>query len=166
MVHPGISREEGRVGITLEIVRAWQYFIFVFIAVMGMLQLIATCNQLQGMLLIRNKLITVVLSIAAIVFAFWWFFFRDSRIDTVMRRTGVEGAQQFTVFCWTAFTALVVTLVISSLLQMLVYRHRQGTEQEERLEGAYQLRYVSWFQALREAFRRRDESDAGTHHPG
>jgi hypothetical protein len=148
----------------LEVVRAWQYFIFVFIAVMGMLQLIATCHQLRGMLFIRNKPITVALSIAAIVFAFWWFFFRDSRIDTVMRRTGVEGAQQFTVFCWTAFTALVVTLVISSLLQMFAYRRQQRTEQEARLEGGYQLKYVSWFEALREALRKTDESDAGTHH--
>ncbi|HWR70996.1 MAG TPA: hypothetical protein VN415_08065 [Dehalococcoidia bacterium] len=149
----------------MEVVRAWQYCIFVFIAVMGMLQLIATCHQLKGMLFIRNKPVTLTLSIAAIVFAFWWFFFRDNRIDTVMRSTGVEGAQQFAVFCWTTFTALVVTLVISSLLQRFVYRRREGTRQEERLEGAYQLRYVSWFEALREAFRQREESDAGTYHP-
>jgi hypothetical protein len=148
----------------LEIVRAWEYCVFVFIAVMGVLQLTATCHQLKGMLFIRNKPVTLVLSIAAIAFAFWWFFFRDSRIDTVMRSTGVEGAEQFTVFCWTTFTALIVTLVISSLLQMFVYRRREGTTQEERLEGAYQLRYMSWFEALREAFRRRDESDAGTRH--
>jgi hypothetical protein len=148
----------------LEIVRAWQYFIFVFIAVIGTLQLIATCHQLKGMLFIRNKPITVILSIAAIVFAFWWFFFRDSRIDTVMRSTGVEGAQQFAVFCWTTFAALIVTLVISSLLRMFVYRRREGTGQEERLEGAYQLRYMSWFEALREAFRRRNGSHAGTRH--
>ena len=148
----------------MEIVRAWQYCIFVFIAVMGMLQLIASCHQIKGMLFIRNKPITLILSIAAIVFAFWWFFFRDSRIDTVMRRTGVEGAQQFAVFCWTTFAALVVTLVISSLVQVFVYRRRKGTEQEERLEGAYQLRYISWFEALREVFKRRNGSDAGTRH--
>jgi uncharacterized membrane protein len=116
------------------------------------------------MLFIHNKPITLILSVAAIVFAFWWFFFRDNRIDTVMRSTGVEGAQQFAVFCWTTFAALIVTLVISSLLQMFVYRRRRGAAQEERLEGAYQLRYTSWFEALREAFRRRDESNAGTHH--
>ena len=150
----------------MEVVRAWQYFIFVFIAVMGMLQLIATCNQLKGMLFIRNKPITLVLSIAAIVFAFWWFFYRDSRLDTVMRRTGLEGAEQFTVFCWTTFTALVVTLVLSSLLQMFVYRRNARGEPEERMEGAYQLRYMSWFEALKEAFKRRDESDAGTRHSG
>jgi hypothetical protein len=149
----------------LEIVRAWQYCIFVFIAAMGVLQLIATFNRLKGMLIIRNKPITIVLSVAAIVFAYWWFFFRDDRMDTVMRRTGVEGAQQFTVFCWTTFTALVVTLVISSLLHILVYRRREGTEPEERLEGAYQLRYMSWFEALREAFRRLRGSDAGTRNP-
>jgi uncharacterized membrane protein YvlD (DUF360 family) len=138
----------------------------VFIAVMGLLQLIATRNQLKGMLFIRNRPITLVLSIAAIVFTFWWFFFRDNRLDTVMRRTGLEGAQQFTVFCWTTFTALVVTLVVSSLLQMFVYRRKERGEQEERIEGAYQLRYMSWFEALKEALRRRNESDAGTHHPG
>lgn len=165
MVHSGIPRQEGDLGIALEIVRAWQYCIFVFIAVMGILQLIAACHQLKGMLFIRNKPITLILSISTVVFAFWWFFFRDNRIDTVMRRTGVEGAQQFTVFCWTTFTALIVTLVVSSLLQMFVYRRRGGDEQEERLEGAYQLRYISWFEALREAFRRRSGSNAGTHHP-
>lgn len=132
---------------------------------MGMLQLIATINQLKGMLFIRNRPITLVLSIAAIVFAFWWFFYRDNRLDTVMRRTGLEGAQQFTVFCWTTFAALVFTLVLSSLLRMLVYRRRERGEPEERIEGAYRLRYMSWFEALREALRRRDESDAGTHHP-
>ena len=146
------------------IVHAWQYCIFVFIAVTGLLQLIATRNQLKGMLFIRNKPVTLVLSAAAIVFAFWWFFFRGNRIDTVMRQTGLEGAQQFTVFCWTTFAALVITLVISSFLQMFVYRRREGTEQEERLEGAYPLRYISWFEALREAFKRRNESDAGTRH--
>ena len=149
----------------MEVVHAWQYCIFVSIAVMGLLQLIATCNQLQGMLFIRNRPVTLVLSIAAIVLAFWWFFFRDNRLDTVMRRTGLEGAQQFTVFCWTTFTALVVTLVLSSLLRILVYRRKESDEQEDRIEGAYQLRYMSWFEALREAFKRRDESDAGTHHP-
>jgi hypothetical protein len=165
VVHAGVSHEERRVGISLEIVHAWQYCIFVFIAVMGMLQLIATCHQLKGMLFIRNRPVALVLSIAAIVFAFWWFFFREDRIDTVMRSTGVEGAQQFAVFCWTTFAALVFTLVISSLLQILVYRRREGSGQEERLEGAYQLRYVSWFEALREAFRRKNESDAGTDRP-
>jgi len=149
----------------LEVVHAWQYCIFVFIAVMGMLQLIATINQLKGMLFIRNRPITLVLSIAAIVFSFWWFFYRDNRLDTVMRRTGLEGAQQFTVFCWTTFAALVFTLVLSSLLRMLVYRRNARSDQEEWIEGAYQLRYMSWFEALREALRRRDESDAGTHHP-
>ena len=148
----------------MEIVRAWQYSIFVFIAVMGTLQLIATCHQLKGMLFVRNRPVTVILSIATIVFAFWWFFFRDNRIDTVMRHTGVEGAQQFTVFCWTTFAALIVTLVISSLLQIFVYRRREGTQQEERLEGAYQLRYVSWFESLREAFKGRSGIDAGTRH--
>ncbi len=149
----------------MEVVHAWQYCIFVFIAVMGLLQLIATCNQLKGMLFMRNRPITLVLSIAAILFAFWWFFFRDSRLDTVMRRTGLEGAQQFTVFCWTTFAALVVTLVLSSSLRMFVYRRNATSEPEDRIEGAYQLRYMSWFEALREAFKRRDESDAGTHHP-
>ena len=164
-MHPGGSQQEGRLGITLEVVHAWEYCIFVFTAVIGLLQLIATCNQLKGMLFMRNRPITLVLSIAAILFAFWWFFFRDNRLDTVMRRTGLEGAQQFSVFCWTTFAALVVTLVLSSLLRMFVYRRREGTEQEERLEGAYQLRYMSWFEALREVLKRRNESDAATRHP-
>jgi hypothetical protein len=165
-VHSGVPEQEGRLGTTLEIVRAWQYCIFVFIAVMGMLQLIAACQQLKGMLFIRNKPVTLVLSIATVVFAFWWFFYRDDRLNTVMRRTGLEGAQQFTVFCWTTFTALVATLILASLINILVYRRKDKTDSEERMEGVYQLRYMSWFEALREGFRRRDGSDAGNRHSG
>ncbi len=159
-MHAGVPQQEGRLGNSVEIVRAWQYCIFVFIAAMGMLQMIAAWSQIKGMFFIRNRPVTLVLSIAAIVFAFWWFFFRDNQIDTVMRRTGLEGAQQFTVFCWTTFTALIATLVLSSLIQMLVYRGKGGCRQEERTEGAYQLRYMSYFKALRESFRRKNEGDA------
>lgn len=149
----------------MEIVRAWQYCLFVFVAVTGLLQFIAAVNGLKGMLFVRNKPVTVVLSLAAVIFAFWWFFYRDDRINTVMRRTGLEGAQQFTVFCWTTFAALVATLLLASLLNLLLYRRRAGSDPEERIEGAYQLRYVSWIEALKEAVRRKGEGDAGTHHP-
>ncbi len=149
----------------MEIVLAWQYFLFVFVAVMALLQLIATVNGLKGMIFIRNKPATVLLSVAALVFAFWWFFYRDDRINTVMRRTGLEGAQQFTVFCWTTFAALVLTLVVASLLKALVYRRGSQGTAEERIEGAYDLRYDSWFEALGAAIRRIRESRAGIHRP-
>ncbi len=149
----------------MEFVRAWEYCVFVLVAVLGLLQLVAAVNGLKGMLFIRNRPVTVLLSLAAVVFAFWWFFYRDDRLNTVMRRTGLEGAQQFTVFCWTTFAALVATLVVASLLNLLVYRHR-ADDPEERREGVYQLRYVSWFEALREAIKRRGEGRAGTHHQG
>ena len=153
----------------MEIVRAWQYCIFVFVAVMGLLQLIALVNGLKGMLFIRNRPVTLLLSSAALVFAFWWFFYRDDRINTVMRHTGLEGAQQFTVFCWTTFAALVVTLVVASLLKALVYR-RTDEGPGERVEGACDLRYMSWFEAMRkavgEAIDKLREGHAGSHHQG
>lgn len=150
----------------MEFVRAWEYCVFVLVAVLGLLQLVAAVNGLRGMLFIRNRPVTVLLSLPVVVFAFWWFFYRDDRLNTVMRRTGLEGAQQFTVFCWTTFAALVATLVVASLLNLVVYRHRAGDDPEERQEGVYQLRYVSWFGALREAISRRGEGRAGTHHQG
>ena len=150
----------------MEFVRAWEYCVFVLVAVVGLLQLVAAVNGLKGMLFIRNRPVTVLLSLAAVVFAFWWFFYRDDRINTVMRRTGLEGAQQFTVFCWTTFAALVATLVVASLLRLLVYRRAADDDPEERTEGVYQLKYVSWFEALKEAMQRRGEGRAGTHHQG
>lgn len=149
----------------MEIVRAWQYSIFVFVAVTGLIQLVALANGLKGMLLIRNRPVTIALSLAAIIFAFWWFFYRDDRMNTVMRRTGLEGAQQFTVFCWTTFAALVVTLALASLLNLVLYRRRAPDDPEEGAEGTYQLRRMSWFEALREAIRSRGEGDAGPGHP-
>ncbi len=129
---PAYRSRKGARGLALEIVRAWQYCLFVFVAVMGLLQLVAIVNGLKGMLFIRNKPVTVLLSAAAVVFAFWWFFYRDDRVNTAMRRTGLEGAQQFTVFCWTTFAALVLTLVLASLHQPAGLPPRDG----ERPGGA------------------------------
>jgi hypothetical protein len=127
--------------------------------------LAAAYNQLRGMLFIQNKPVTYVLSLLAIGFSFWWFFFRDNRVDTVMRHTSLEGAQQFITFCWTAFGALIFTLVAASLVHMLTHRPKEQCKQEERIEGAYPLRYMSFFEALKQSFRPEDKSDDGTHRP-
>ncbi len=129
-------------------VTSFQYFIFVFIAAVGVLQLVATGTQRKGLLFFKRKALAYLFSFLAIGGSFGWFFAWDNRIDTVMRQTGLEGAQQFLYFCMAAFAALVFTLIVSSLLKALVKGQPKGSSQ-----GLDALKEMSYFEAVKHSFR-------------
>jgi hypothetical protein len=135
----------------IAVVQHWEYFLFVFIASVGVLQLAASYSQLQGLLFFQNKILSYLFALLAIGGSFEWFFGYNNRIDTVMRRVGLEGAQQFLYFNMAAFLALVLTLIISSVLH--AYRHRAQREQKEYPEGLGALRETSYFESLKHSLR-------------
>lgn len=129
----------------------WEYYLFVFIAAVGVLQMVAAYRQLGGLAFFRNKILSYVFSILAIGGSFGWFFGGGNRIDTVMRRAALEGAQQFVYFNTAAFLALVFTLTVSSLL--FAHRRRAQTQQKAYPAGFGALSEISYFQALRLSFK-------------
>jgi len=133
-------------------VTSCQYFIFVFIAAVGVLQLIATGTQLKGLLFFKRKALVYLFSFLAIGGSFGWFFGWDNRLDTVMRQTGLEGAQQFLYFCLAAFAALVFTLIVSSLLKAQWKGQPKGSSQ-----GLDALKERSYFEAVKHSFRSRGD---------
>ena len=135
----------------IAVVQHWEYFLFVFIASVGVLQLAASYSQLKGLLFFQNKILTYLFALLAIGGSFEWFFGYNNRIDTVMRRVGLEGAQQFLYFNLAVFLALVLTLIVSSVLH--AYRHRTQHEQKEYPEGLGALRETSYFESLKHSLR-------------
>ena len=133
-----------------------EYFAFVFVASVGVLQLTAILAGLKGLLFFRRPALAYPFSILAIAGAFYWFFVRSDRIDTIMRRVGLEGSQQFYYFCVSAFAALIFTLVVSSLIDVF-RRQTQSNNCGEKRQGLNSLREMSYLKAIKRSFRSKED---------
>jgi len=88
------------------------YLIFVFVAVLGLLQLVATRQRWTGLLFCRRwPLLSYVLGLAGLGGGYAWFFFSDDR-----NVPGLEGWQLFSRFAVSTVAAVLVTLLVSSAL--------------------------------------------------
>ena len=128
-----------------------EYTIFIFFASLGVLQLGALGGQLKGMLFFRRPALTYLFALLTTGAAFFWFFFYESRIDTIMRQTGLEGKQQFAYFCLGAFLAVVATLLLTSLLAPL--RRKAGCARRNPGEGLESLTELSYYEAVKRSLK-------------
>jgi len=88
------------------------YLVFVFLAVLGLLQLVAARQRWTGLLFCRRwPLLSYVLGLAGLGGGYAWFFCSDDR-----NVPGLEGYQLFSRFAVSAVAALLVTLLVSSAL--------------------------------------------------
>lgn len=132
-----------------------EYFLFVFIAACGVLQLAAAYSKLKGMMIFKNRIASYIFAFFAIGGAFGWFFGWDNRLDEKIMRTGLEGAQQFYYFSLAALAALAFTLIISSLVN---YRRLTKTKQSgEGEEGLDALKEMTYLEAVKRSFKKGEE---------
>jgi len=127
------------------------YTFFVFWASLGVLQLAALGGGLRGMLFFRRPVLTYLFALVTIGTAYYWFFFHNSRIDTIMRQTVLEGKQQFAYFCLGAFLGVVVTMVVTSMLGWL--RREPGSAKKNPGEGLEALTQLTYFQAVKRSLK-------------
>jgi hypothetical protein len=107
------------------------------------------------MMFFRQVVLSYIFIALTIGGSFLWFFGGENR-----NVPGLEGAQQFYLFIAAAFSALVFTLALSSLIK---WREGKGRKcaGEEGLEA---LKEMPYFQTLIQSLRlrrRRDVSDTG-----
>jgi hypothetical protein len=118
----------------------WDYFLFVFAASLGVLQLTAAYSRLYGLLLF-NRALSSLLGLVAVVLAFTWFFASEPR-NIPDTSSGLDGNQQAILFFAGALAALVTTLVASSL------RHWSMAGGGEHDRGLEALRRASYLRVL------------------
>ncbi len=116
------------------------YFLLVFAASLGVLQLTAAYSRLYGLLLFSRAL-SSLLGLAAVVLAFIWFFASEPR-NVPDTASGLDGNQQALLFSAGALAALVTTLVVSSL------RHWSMVGGDEHDRGLEALRRASYLRVL------------------
>jgi hypothetical protein len=114
------------------------YCLFVFLAVLGGIQLAGLRNNFRGLLFFRHKALTVIFSIITIgvpLFVFFtWYDFRTFLI---------EGSQQTVLFAVSAVAGVIFTMAFGSLLNFR--RFNPGKPTENGLGALYDC---TFFQAM------------------
>ena len=138
-----------------------EYILLVCIATCGVLQLAASYSNLKGLLFFQNRVPTYIFALLAIGGSFGWFFGWDDRLTENIMHTGLEGVQQFGYFLLAAFVGLVLTILISSL----VNPQSSTNPGEATGEGLDRLKNGNYIGAIRRSFRKESErknSDGGS----
>ena len=121
---------------------ATDYFLLVFVASLGVLQLAASVGRLNGLLFFKSPLISRTLGLSLVVAAFAWFFGTGSR-NLNDFQGGIDAPTQALFFFFGSFAGVGVTLLGSSLVNM---RMNDGELSPDA--GLDNLRKVSYLRAL------------------
>lgn len=134
----------------------WEYFLWVFVSVIGVLQLAATFAQLKGLLFFESRVLTFLFSFLAIGLSFGFFFGWDNRLDTTMRRVGLEGSQQLLYLFLGTLAGGIFTLTVSSLLK--AYQWRERSTEKRSGQGVDALKEMSYFEAIKQSFKAKEKN--------
>ena len=121
---------------------ATDYFLLVFVASLGVLQLAASVGRLNGLIFFKSPLITRTLGLSLVAAAFAWFFGTASRNINDFQG-GIDAPTQALFFFFGSFAGVVVTLLASSLVNM-----RMNYGEPSADAGLDNLRRVSYLRAL------------------
>jgi hypothetical protein len=121
---------------------AADYFIMVFVASLGVMQTAASIGGLRGLLVFKNPLVARLLGIAIAIAAIVWFFMVAER-NINDYEGGLDAPTQGLFFFLGAFTAVLLTLALSSLVN-----HRMRGPETPPEAGIDTLRDTSYTLAL------------------
>lgn len=130
-----------------------EYLFFVFVAACGIIQLSVLYGGLKGLLFFRSSILTIIVSLIAILISYGLFFGWDNRMDEYIMHTGLEGAQQLYFSTLGILLAVLFTISLSSILN----RHAAFTKltSDEDEEGIEKLRHRTYFQIIKRSFMSR-----------
>ncbi|MBM3155849.1 MAG: hypothetical protein FJ004_01010 [Chloroflexi bacterium] len=95
---------------------ALDYFVLVFLASMGVYQIVSIFAKLDGICLFKQQWLQYIFGLLALVGAFGWFFTSKERN---VQHT-VEGSQQLGLFLGAIVASWVVTNILASIIQAKV----------------------------------------------
>ena len=118
------------------------YLVFVFIAALGVLQMVAAYSALRGILFIRSRRLAFLSGLVTTVLAFLWFFISEPR-NVPDTDGGLNGNQMSGLFAVGAGMALALTLLLSSIRNRTMGRDSRRTN-----NGLDALRETNYLNAL------------------
>ena len=121
---------------------ALDYFVFVLVASLGVLQAIAAYSGLRGLLLISSGPLAFLLGLGTASLAFIWFFASEPR-NLPDTQGGLDGNQSAGLFAVAAGLALLLTLLVSSLSNRTLGERGQPVD-----PGLDALRQTTYLKAI------------------
>ena len=120
-----------------------EYLLLVFLSCCGVVQVATAYGDLKGMLLFGNRLFSFMLGVGLMSGSLLWFFWDGGR-NVPDTNGGIAGASQFGLFVLGAFLALLVTFLVTSLINSNL---RKGPYRDT-VNGLPSLRETTYFPAL------------------
>ena len=121
---------------------ALDYFVLVFLASIGVYQIVAVPAKLEGLWFFRNPKMQYFFGVLAIIGAFGWFYTDQERN---IQHT-VEGSQQLYLFLGAILAAYFITAILASIMQSKV--SSQGSESVKKKQkdmGFETLKFTTLF---------------------
>lgn len=114
------------------------YFLFIFVAFGGVLQMAAAHAKLRGILFFKKNVLGYICGGLAVGAAIWWFF------TTANRNTlpSLNGGQQILLFASAGVAALLFTLAVSSITKMRMSTSGETSWSKPGLEALKELTYL------------------------
>ncbi len=121
---------------------ALDFFVFAFIASLGVLQMVAAHAALQGLLFLRVRPVAFFMGFITTILGFLWFFLSEPR-NLPDTNGGLDGNQIAGLYTLGAGAALLVTLLVSSITNRSL-----GFGKHKLSSGLDALRETSYLRAL------------------
>ena len=129
---------------------AFDYAQMVFFCTFGVLQYVASKNNLLGIMILRTQLgLTQIVSSILIISSFSWFFFLGEPRNIPDTGPGLEANTQTIVFASSSAFAIAITFMISSIINhkwgtLYIKNYHKG--KEAKIEGiaAFQKTTFYW----------------------
>jgi hypothetical protein len=116
------------------------YFLLIFVALVGMLQIAVTYAGIKGLSFFKHKILGYIFGVLLVGGAYWWFF---SGVDLQRRYLALEGKQQFGIAVGGAFLAIVFTFLLSSLINRRAFH-----SSSESKTGFEELKEKTFIEAI------------------
>ena len=123
------------------------YFLFVFVSAVGVIQISACLGDLRGLMLLRSKLLTWAFGLILPVSAAIWFFSTETR-NINDYDGGLDANEQALFFSLGAVSALGASLLLSSVVNV-----RMKGEDGVKGAGFESLKSASYARAAARSLR-------------
>ena len=94
---------------------AIDYYLFIFVATLGAMQLASLMGRVKGLLIFKSPIVGWAFGLGLIMGAFIWFFVTDNR-NLNDYEGGLDANQQAFFFSMGVLTGVLVTVVFSSIV--------------------------------------------------